>query len=63
MTVVLACKALPHKGWTGDIRIGPRRIGGLDRGVAPALPIFVAGRNLPGPCNAHSHAFQRGSVG
>ena len=65
MTVVLACNALPKKGWTRDNRvgIGTCRIGGLHRRVAPALQIFVAGRNLPGPCNAHSHAIQCGPGG
>ena len=59
MTTVFARKALLPDGWADDVRlvIADGRIASLERGASAAPD------DIPGLCNAHSHAFQRALAG
>src|SRR5258708_6438004 len=57
--------ALLADGWAGDVRlrIDGGVITGVEPGVAPAPDDERHDIALPGLCNVHSHAFQRGMAG
>jgi formimidoylglutamate deiminase len=57
--------ALLAKGWAGDVRltVGGGAITGIERDVSPAPDDERHGIAVPGLCNVHSHAFQRGMAG
>ena len=65
MTSVFAQKALLAKGWTDKVRIttGAGRITAIDAGATEDVADESADIVIPGICNAHSHAFQRGLAG
>jgi formimidoylglutamate deiminase len=62
---VFARKALLHKGWADNVRLGIRagRITGLQRDATPETGDTEVGIVIPGLTNAHSHAFQRALAG
>ena len=57
--------ALLPTGWADDVRIlhAEGRIAGVEVGVAALPGDGRGGIGLPGLCNLHSHAFQRGMAG
>jgi formimidoylglutamate deiminase len=57
--------ALTPEGWARDVRIvvADGRIARLEQGVAPQPGDERHGVVIPGLCNLHSHAFQRGMAG
>lgn len=58
-------EALLAEGWARDVRITIRDgyIFQIVRNVPPNVADTVCGIALPGLCNVHSHAFQRGMAG
>lgn len=65
MTSVFAHKALLPQGWRDKVRITAHagRIASIECAAAPADADQHADIVIPGICNAHSHAFQRGLAG
>jgi formimidoylglutamate deiminase len=65
MSSVFARKALLPLGWENDVRFVLRagRVAEIRTGVAPATEDELVDVVIPGLCNAHSHAFQRGLAG
>jgi len=65
MDTIFARKALIHKGWADNVRLGVRagRVETVDTGVTRGESDIEAGIVIPGLCNAHSHAFQRALAG
>ncbi|WP_128563553.1 formimidoylglutamate deiminase [Methylobacterium crusticola] len=57
--------ALLPDGWASGVRVGIAggRIAAVARDVAAGPDDEVAGAGVPGLCNLHSHAFQRGMAG
>ena len=65
MDTIFARKALIHKGWADNVRLGVRagRIESVETRVSRREADVEAGIVIPGLCNAHSHAFQRALAG
>ncbi|MDJ0906174.1 MAG: formimidoylglutamate deiminase [Woeseiaceae bacterium] len=65
MTAIFARKALIHKGWATNVRLGidAGRIVELAEDARPEAGDTEVGVLIPGLCNAHSHAFQRALAG
>ena len=57
--------ALLNDGWAREVRltVSDGRIEAIQSGVSPAASDERGGVALPGLCNVHSHAFQRGMAG
>jgi len=57
--------ALLPQGWAEQVRltVAHGRIAAVETGVPPAADDERHGAALPGLCNVHSHAFQRGMAG
>ena len=65
MTALWLGTALLPSGWANDVRIeiSGSLISGIFVGTPPLPGDERAGIGLPGLCNVHSHAFQRGMAG
>ncbi len=65
MDTIFARKALIHKGWADNVRLGVRagRIQSVETGASRGDTDTEVGIVIPGLCNAHSHAFQRALAG